>query len=85
MSNHPNQLGFDGLLQDAAADNHTRVFDRKTAHLPEEWAEALAYHLTQITDHHAAMMANELEAAIAIRKEAHLLATKLNGGKHCML
>lgn len=85
MSNHPDQLGFDALLQNAAADNQTRVFDRKTAHLPEDWAEAIAYHRTQIAEHHAAMLATDFEAAIAIRKEAHLLATKLNGGRHGIL
>lgn len=85
MSNHPDQLGFDALLQDAAADNQTRIFDRETAHLPENWGEALTYHRTQIAEHHAAMLATDFEAAIAIRKEAHLLAAKLNCGRHGIL
>lgn len=85
MSNHPDQLGFDALLQDAAADNQTCIFDRETAHLPENWAEAISYHRTQIAEHHAAMLANDFEAAIAIRKDAHLVAIKLNGGRHGIL
>lgn len=74
------QLGFDALLNDATADNAARTFDRETSHLPGTWPEALAYHREQIADHHAAMLANDFDAAMAIRKEAHLLARKLNGG-----
>lgn len=85
MSNQPDQLGFDALLQDAAADNQTRIFERETAHLPADWAEAVEYHRNQIAEHHAAMLANEFDAAIAIRKDAHLLAKKLNGGAAGML
>lgn len=80
MNNQPNQLGFDALLRDADEDNIAHVFDRETAHLPCEWVEALAYHSEQIKQHHAAMLANDFEAAIAIRNDAHLLAKKLNGG-----
>ena len=74
------QLGFDTLLQDAAADNAARAFNRETAHLPGTWEAALAYHRQQIADHPAAMLANDFDAALAIREEAHLLAQKLNGG-----
>lgn len=85
MSTHATQLGFEALLQDADADNSARIFDRETAHLPTDWAEALAFHGTQITDHHAAMLAHHFDAAVAIRNEAHLLAAKLNGGRHGIL
>ena len=85
MSTHPDQLGFDALLQDAVADNQTRIFERETAHLPDEWAEALDHHRTQIADHHAAMLANDFEAALTMRKDAHLLAQKLNGGSFGIL
>ncbi|MEM6900051.1 MAG: hypothetical protein AAF583_09805 [Pseudomonadota bacterium] len=74
------QLGFDTLLQDAAADNAARAFDRETDHLPGTWVEALALHRQQIDEHHAAMLASDIDAAMAIRQEAHLLAQKLNGG-----
>lgn len=82
MSIHSDQLGFDALLQDAAEDNATRAFNRETTHLPGTWAAALDCHRTQIADHHAAMLANDFETAIAIRKDAHLLAQKLNGGRY---
>ena len=85
MSSHPDQLGFDALLQDAAEDNATRAFNRETAHLPSEWAAARDYHRNQITDHHAAMLANDFDAVHVIRNEAHLLAAKLNGGRHGIL
>ncbi|MEM1350935.1 MAG: hypothetical protein AAGF27_01250 [Pseudomonadota bacterium] len=85
MSDFSEQLGFGTFLQDAETDNATRVFDRETAHLLAAWAEALAYHCRQIEDHHAAMLANDFEAAKVIRKEAHLLAKKLNGGQLSIL
>lgn len=80
MTQHPDQLGFDALLQDADINNANQAFERETSHLPSGWADALEYHRKQIADHHAKMLAGGLEAAIAIRKEAHLLAQKLNGG-----
>ncbi|MEP2471043.1 hypothetical protein [Roseobacter sp.] len=75
------QLGFDVLLQDAAADNAARIFARETAHLPDTWEDALVFHRNQINEHHAAMLATDFDGALAIRNDAHLLATKLNGGK----
>lgn len=81
MSSDMNQLGFDALLQEADHDNVARSFEKECAHLPGTWAEALAYYRQQITDHHAAMLANDFKSAMAIREDAHLLAQKLNGGK----
>lgn len=74
------QFGFDAMLENAARENAARVFDRETAHLPTTWEDGLAYHKEQITQHHAAMLKGEIEAAVAIREEAHKLAIKLNGG-----
>ena len=81
MTSDADQLGFDALLRDADKDNVEPVFDRETAHLPSDWEAALAYHRNQIADHHTAMLDNDFDAAMAIRKDAYLLALKLNGGK----
>ena len=80
MSKHPEQLGFDTLLETAAQDNTARVFEQETKHLPSDWTEAIAYHRRQIEDHHKAMLANDFDAAMTIRNDAYLLAKKLNGG-----
>ncbi|WP_299587710.1 hypothetical protein [uncultured Tateyamaria sp.] len=80
MTRHPKQMGFDALLQDTDVQNAARVFEKETAHLSNDWTEALTYHHAQIEQHHAAMLANDFDAAMDIRKDAHLLATKLNGG-----
>lgn len=85
MSRHPEQLGFDALLGDAAQDNAARAFDKETAHLPSSWAAALAFHRDQIDQHHAAMLDMDFEAAMTIRRDGHLLAKKLNGGKSGIL
>ncbi|MDX8353992.1 hypothetical protein [Cognatiyoonia sp. IB215182] len=74
------QLGFADMLHNAARDNAARAFDKETTHLPGTWAEALDYHNQQIANHHAAMLNSDLDLAIDIRKEAHLLAKKLNNG-----
>lgn len=81
MSKHPEQLGFEGLMRVAAAENAAHAFAQETAHLPEDMREAITFHRAQIKRHHAAMLATDFDAAIAIRKEAHALAKKLNGGK----
>ena len=80
MTTHPDQLGFEALLQDADAQNAADAFARETAHLPDKWEDALAFHKQQIVDHHAAMLKNDFEEAMHVRKEAHLLARKLNNG-----
>ncbi len=76
------QLGFDALLQSAETENATRQFDHEVAHLPADMAAAIAFHRDQIAAHHEAMLASDFEKALAIREEAHLLARKLNGGRH---
>lgn len=74
------QLGFDTLLAEAAVDNAARAFAKETAHLPDTWNAAVAYHQQQIEEHHAKMLACDFEGAQVIRREARLLARKLNKG-----
>jgi hypothetical protein len=73
------QLGFDGFLSDAETVNRVREQDRKTAHLPGTMAEGFPYYRSLMERHHAAMLAADIEQALALREEAHLLAEKLNG------
>ena len=80
MTKHPDQLGFDGLLNEAEAANDARRFEKTAGHLPDTLDEAISYHRAQIADHHAAMLACDFDTAMRIRDEAHLLARKLNGG-----
>lgn len=74
------QLGFTGLLTDAATANGQRRLDKATAHLPGTMEEALPFYRRMIERHHAAMLAAETGEAMSIREEAHKLAAKLNGG-----
>lgn len=80
MSMDGDQLGFDALLSDADQDNAARVLERETAHLPSDLDAAIAYHRKQIEDHHTAMLACDFKTALAIRRDAKLLARKLNNG-----
>jgi hypothetical protein len=73
------QLGFDGFLSDAETVNRVREQDRKMAHLPGTMAEAFPYYRSLMERHHAAMLAADIQQALALREEAHLLAEKLNG------
>lgn len=81
MTSHPQQYGFDTFLANADADNKAKQFERETAHLPCTMEEAIEFYRRQIDLHHAAMLDNDFDAAIAIREEAHLLARKLNGNQ----
>jgi hypothetical protein len=74
------QLGFADLLTEAATTNEQRQMDRATAHLPGTMEEALPFYRRMIENHHAAMQAADIDKAMSIREEAHLLAAKLNGG-----
>lgn len=74
------QLGFDALLQTADADNRSRVFERRTAHLPSTMQEGIAHYRLLIRQHHAAMLAAAVDEVMRLRKEARLLARRLNGG-----
>lgn len=79
--NDTRQLGFDGLLTEAADDNTRREFERETAHLPGSMAEAVPFYRLLIQQHHAAMLAADVDAVMHLRKEARRLAERLNGGE----
>jgi len=72
------QLGFDGLLASAEAENHDRQIARESAHLPGTTDEALPFYRALIERHHAAMLAAHTEQVMQLRDEAHRLAVKLN-------
>lgn len=74
------QLGFDGLLRAADEANEARKVERETAHLPSTMAEAIPFYRLLIRQHHAAMLAAHVQTALQLRKEAELLAVRLNGG-----
>lgn len=75
------QLGFEGLLTTAAEDNRKRKVERETGHLPGTMEEAIPFYRLLIRQHHAAMLASDVEAAMRLRKEADLLALRLNNGE----
>lgn len=81
----PGQLGFAELLTDAETGNRQRRFDRATAHLPGDMAEAIRFHRRQIKEHHAAIQAGDLITASTISAEAHLMAVKVNKGDRGIL
>jgi hypothetical protein len=54
--------------------------DRATAHLPGTMEEAMPFYRRMLENHHAAMQTADIDKAMSIREEAHLLAAKLNGG-----
>jgi len=74
------QSGFDALLADADDANRARVFEREAGHLPATMVEALPFYLDLINRHHAAMLAGDVEATMALREDAHRLALRLNKG-----
>ena len=71
---------FDELLLEADQINKQQKFERKTAHLPGTLEEAIPFYNDLLVHHHAAMMAADVDKAIELREEAHLLAHKLNNG-----
>lgn len=74
----PQQLGFDALLNSAAADNQSRKHERACAYLPGRMAEAVPFLRALIDRHHAAMLAGDAGTVERLREEAHQLAFKLN-------
>jgi hypothetical protein len=62
-------FGFDEMAEEA-----------RTAHIPATMEAAIPFYRELIEKHHAAMMAGDVAAAMAVRKEAEDLAVKLNGG-----
>lgn len=75
------QLGFDDILAEAETINRHAAFERECGHLPATMDAALPYFSDLIDQHHAAMLAADLETAMALRKEAERLALRLNGGE----
>lgn len=75
------QLGFDALLAEADAVNRQAAFEKECGHLPATMDEALPFYRGLIERHHAAMLAGDLDAAMALREEAHNLALRLNDGE----
>src|ERR1700735_3936389 len=65
----PQQLGF-------GVDDMLR--EQETAHLPGAMEEAIPYYRNLIQRHHAAMLSGDEKAAMAIREEAHELATPVS-------
>jgi hypothetical protein len=76
-----NQLGFDALLRSAEEDNRARELGRQTSRLPGAMDEAIPFYRLLIRQHHAAMLAANVDDAMRVRKEADLLALRLNGGE----
>ena len=72
------QLGFDALLQTAAADNEQRRQERACAHLPGTMDKAVPFFRSLIDQHHAAMLAGDAAEVERVREEVHQLAVKLN-------
>lgn len=75
------QLGFDSLIADAEQTNRDRLFERETRHLPDSMAEAIPYYRVLLKQHHAAMLAADVDQTMALREEAHGLALRLNAGE----
>jgi hypothetical protein len=75
------QLGFDALLQETESDNRLRKFQRETAHLPDTMEAGLPYYRILIRQHHAAMLAANVDEAMRLRHQADLLARRLNDGE----
>jgi hypothetical protein len=72
------QLGFDALLIDGESANLMRQIEGDCAHLPSTYNDALPFFRELLHNHHAAMVEGDAQAALALRNEADLLATKLN-------
>ena len=79
--NDQSQLGFADFLTQADTANRQYRFFKDTAHLPDSLKDALPRHRLQIKQHHAAMLAGDMDAAMAIREEAHQMALRVNGGQ----
>jgi hypothetical protein len=79
MNNTNAQLGFDALMATAEAANSLRSQERECADLPGTMREALPFFRNLLDNHHAAMLAGDVDTAFRLREDAHRLARKLNG------
>lgn len=80
MRQDTGQLGFDALLTAAAEDNRKREKEREIAHLPATMEEAIPFYRLLVRQHHAAVLAADAEKVMQLRREAKLLAVRLNDG-----
>jgi hypothetical protein len=71
---------LDALLAEAERANQAREQKKRFGHLPGTMAEALPYFRDLLARHHAAMLAADAERAMALRREAHDCALRLNDG-----
>ncbi|MCU7837957.1 MAG: hypothetical protein KZQ94_01095 [Candidatus Thiodiazotropha sp. (ex Troendleina suluensis)] len=85
MSVTAEQLGFEALLNETDAVNRSRKIERETAHLPGTMSEALPFYRVLLKQHHAVMLAANIDEAMRLRKEAHNLVLRLNGGNKGIL
>lgn len=75
------QLGFGDLLAEADAKNAKRIFQRETTGLPDTIAGGIPFYHGLVEQHHAAMLAADVNGVRALRETARLLARKLNNGE----
>lgn len=78
---HPDQLGFDLLLAETDATNQKAALEKTYGHLPATMEKALPLYRGLIDEHHAAMLAGDIDQAMALRRTAHDLALRLNNGE----
>lgn len=75
------QLGFDLLLAETDRINEKDAQLKMLAHLPATMKDALPYMRKLIERHHAAMLEGDTAQTMALRREAHDLALRLNDGE----
>lgn len=75
------QLGFDTLLAETDIINRQAAIEKECGHLPATMQAALPFYRGLIERHHAAMLAADLDTVMALRKEAHNMALRLNHGE----
>lgn len=75
------QLGFDDILAEAETINRMAAFEKECGHLPATMEEAIPFFSDLIERHHVAMLAADLDTAMALRRDAEKLALRLNDGE----
>ena len=73
------QLGF-GFLADIDREREREALEARYGHLPSTMPEGIALYRQMIDRHHERMMAGDVDGTMDIRREAHDLAIRLNGG-----